>query len=286
MINYRIPDMVKQYTDYEMIQLHTELPDFPEIRTKLLYLFLKQQQSQASSSELYSMVTSLVQMGLDTHDMVTDMKGKEEMGAIRSRQLKVLAGDYFSSNFFYLLSKAGEIGVIKQLSTAICEVNHMKMTLYASMKKSKLTEQEYIQQSVAIRLHLFLSFFSHKDDSNNQIWSELLESFTYCEVIMHELARCNAESLLERSWCYWYILQHGAKEDIKYISGKHEEASKLEMIMEKYAPEARLIVMLEEQWKYTQALIEQIDSVLLRAELLRLAVPIESIFSPLIVEVQ
>ena len=55
--------------------------------------------------------------------LVTASNDVKEKKAARSRQLKVLAGDYFSSRFYHLLAQAGQIEMIKQLSNAICEVN-------------------------------------------------------------------------------------------------------------------------------------------------------------------
>ena len=126
MNSYRIPEIAKQYTEYDMIQTHTDLPDFPEFRTRLLFAFLNGNNKLSSSSELFTLATSLVQLGLDTHDLVTVSNDVKEKKAARSRQLKVLAGDYFSSRFYQSLAQAGQIEMIKQLSNAICEVNRLK----------------------------------------------------------------------------------------------------------------------------------------------------------------
>ena len=65
------------------------------------------------TSELFTLATSLVQLGLDTHDLVTASNDVKEKKAARSRQLKVLAGDYFSARFYHLLAQAGQIDMIK-----------------------------------------------------------------------------------------------------------------------------------------------------------------------------
>ena len=53
-----------------MIQAHTELPEFPDTRTRLLFTFLSNQRTPLLHSELYALVVSLVQLGMDTHDMI------------------------------------------------------------------------------------------------------------------------------------------------------------------------------------------------------------------------
>src|SRR5690554_1975753 len=117
-----IAKLALKYMDYEMIKMHTSLPDYPEVRTRLLYAFLQQNPKQAEHSEVCALATSLAQLGLDTHDMVTSTPTEELVGQARSRQLKVLAGDYYNSRFYHLLSHIGRIDIIRLLSGAISEV--------------------------------------------------------------------------------------------------------------------------------------------------------------------
>lgn len=274
MDNYRIPDMVRQYTDYEMIRQHTELPEFPDVRTKLLYAFLLRSSRHTHTSELGAVVTSLVQMGLDTHDLVANWSGEENIETTRSRQLKVLAGDYFSSNFYYLLSRAGEIGMVKQLATAICELNRMKVNLYTLIKKAKLTADEYIRQVVDIRMHLFLSFRDYFQEQYQLLWPKLLHGFTYCEVIVDEIVRSKTWPQFRGGWAFWHILQHGTREEARVLGTEHPEPADLETLMQKYDLSAQLCAMLERRWEQLSALIERIDSPLLREELIGLGEPL------------
>ncbi|MDT2191702.1 heptaprenyl diphosphate synthase component 1 [Paenibacillus larvae] len=80
MNSYRIPEIAKKYTEYDMIQKHTNLPEFPEFRTRLLYAFLNGDSNLTSSGELFTLVTSLVQIGLDTHDLVSVTNEKKKKG--------------------------------------------------------------------------------------------------------------------------------------------------------------------------------------------------------------
>lgn len=48
---YRIPQLAKPYTDYDMIQRHTELPPFSDGRGHLLYIFLGRGRGQTSSRQ-------------------------------------------------------------------------------------------------------------------------------------------------------------------------------------------------------------------------------------------
>src|SRR5690606_13732101 len=121
MRTYRIPEIAKKYVEYDMIKTHTELPAFPDSRARLLFTLLSAERTPAERSELYALVVWLVQLGLDTHDMVESSEGKRPETEMRATQLKVLAGTYFSSRFYELLSQAGQIDMIKKISGAICE---------------------------------------------------------------------------------------------------------------------------------------------------------------------
>jgi heptaprenyl diphosphate synthase len=266
-MNYRIPEMVKKYTEYDMIRQHTELPEFPDFRTRLLFAFLNKHDRLKSSSELYALVTSLVQLALDTHDMVAITSDAKEKKAARSRQLKVLAGDYFSSRFYHLLSQAGQIELIRVLSGAICEVNRLKMNLYMMMKQLKVTAEEYIQHSVAIRSRLFLSFASMMEEMYHKVWPDVLDSFTRCELLFEELFRAESMEHFHGSWGYWHIMQNGTKEERKTLQAEDADAGKLRMLVLKHNVSAHLLKLLEGAMAQLEAKVSQIGSDKLTDEL-------------------
>jgi heptaprenyl diphosphate synthase len=255
-----------------MILNHTELPDFPEFRTRLLYAFLNRSRLFANFSELYSLTASLVQLGLDTHDLVPDVTERKEKSAARSRQLKVLAGDYFSSRFYHLLSQAGQIEMIQQLSAAICEVNRLKMNLYLLMKQAKLTADEYINQTVRIKMQLYLAFADLLEEVGSSCWAEILHGFTCCEVYVQEIFRCETLHNFRQGWGFWQLRQCASQEEHDQL-GSEAEAGKLRLILLKYNITAHLYQSLEEQWKNVTALIHRLGSDKLAKELLAIGEP-------------
>lgn len=189
MKSYRIPQLASGYIEYDMIKQYTELPAFPNARVHLLYIFLnKGSRISFDQTELYALVTSLIQIGLDTHETIDTEQGNQAENLMRSRQLKVLAGDYYSSIFYQLLSDVGQIEVITSLSKAICDLNMMKMNHYISMQNSLLSSEQYLVQKVQLNMQLFLSFSPLLQDSVRGLWSFLLHEISLCETIMQELS--------------------------------------------------------------------------------------------------
>jgi heptaprenyl diphosphate synthase len=285
MNSYRIPEIAKQYTDYDMIQTYTDLPGFPEFRTRLLFAFLNGSSKVKDTGELFALVTSLVQMALDTHDLVSISNHEKEKKAARSRQLQVLAGDYFSARFYHLLAQAGQIELVKQLSSAICEVNRLKMNLYLMMKQLKLTAEDYIQQSVDIKAQLFLSFTEWMEDVYDKVWPELLHAFTQCEVLFEELFRVESTDEFRNSWGYWYIWDNGSKEERKQLQMDEPDPAKIKTLLHKYNISSQLYQMLEIHVELLCTKIQQLHSDKLISELFHIGQPFLTYLSkPKVVE--
>jgi heptaprenyl diphosphate synthase len=276
MDTYRIPEMARPYIEYDMIGKHTDLPGFPEIRARLLHAFLGKHSALSGHRDLYTLVTSLVQLGLDTHDTVSITNDDKEMSASRSRQLKVLAGDYFSSRFYNLLSQAGQIELIRILSGAICEVNRLKMNLYVLMKQFKLSADEYIRQSVEVKSRLFLSFDGILEERIYPIWSELLELFTRCEVLLQEIIRSESSQQYRESWGFWHVFQWGTKEEKKLLQHEEPDPVKLRSLWLKYKVTAQLYQMLETCMNELQAKLQALDSEKWGGELASIGEPFRS----------
>jgi heptaprenyl diphosphate synthase len=265
MNSFRVAEMTKPYTEYDMIQKHTSLPELAEYRVRLLLAFLNKANQDQEQNEIISVATSLVQLGLDTHDLVPVSNLQKEEKDARSRQLKVLAGDYFSSRFYHILAQAGQIEMIKQLSDAICEVNRSKMNLYLRMKQLKMTAKEFLEQSVLIKMQLFLSFEPLMDGERLQIWSDILKMFTLGEVLAVEIERSRSHNDFNSSWSYWHILQLATKDEKKQLQAG--ESDMLRQLIIKYNSLASLHAMLDQNMKQLSSRIQQIESESLKQEI-------------------
>ncbi|WP_166239360.1 heptaprenyl diphosphate synthase component 1 [Paenibacillus turpanensis] len=270
---YQVSEIAKKYTEYDMIQKNTDLPEFPEFRTRLLYSFLQAGRPNENSGEVNSLAVSLVQLGLDTHELVDTEEQVSSKKAFLARQMRVLAGDYFSSRFYHLLSKAGHVDVVQQVSQAICEVNRLKMNLYAKMNQSKLTADEYIEHHVDIRSGLFLSLAQKMVEPYRSLWPDILCGFTRCEVLLKELTCSESAESFRGSWAYWHLLGHAQKDEQKAIAAEDLDVQKVKGLLLKYNIRTQLLSMLREQWDAVQIAIGRVDSEVLHKELFAIGEP-------------
>jgi len=252
-----IAKLAVKYMDYEMIKAHTLLPVYPEIRTRLLFAFLQRNPKQAEHSEICALATSLAQLGLDTHDMVTSTPNQELIGQARSRQLKVLAGDYFNSRFYHLLSHIGRIDIIQLVSTAISEVNRIKMNFYERFRAMKLTAEEYLEQSVLMRTPLFLAFSQYIPEQYRKNWPELLNVLTRCEVLQNELERSDSYEAFRDSWAFCYMQDVVSPVDRERLI--HVDKSGVISLMTKFNVHGILMDMLQTYIQQAIRMLENLD---------------------------
>ncbi len=265
---YRIPQLAKPYTDYDMIQRHTELPPFPDGRGHLLYIFLSYgSPAGIKSGELYTLVTGLVQLGLDTHECIDQVQNEPGGDPMRSRQLKVLAGDYFSSWFYHLLAKREQIEMVGILSTAIADLNVMKAHLYSKMKGMFLSAEQYLRHTVQLNMRLFLSFTPMIEESLAELWEKLLSEFSQYETVLLELRRGGDPVNAMEGYCYWKVLESATEDERRLLQEQeldHKDWKKLKM---KYKCDSLLTDKLHGSIRSIQGLLQGVKEENLFAEL-------------------
>lgn len=213
-------------------------------------------------------MTSLIQLGLDTHDMVEPTDPDTSQKHNRPIQLRVLAGDYYSSRFYQLLAQAGEVDWVKKLSGAICEVNRLKMNFYMMVQHLKLSAEDYLRHMVQIRSTLFLPFSQLIDGVQKTLWPDVLKQFTSCELIVEELDRLKRPSHFRQSWAYWYLLQ--VCTDAEQDAIKRMELEKVKKLIHEHQIPSKLCDMLDKHIRHLGELMVHIESDKLSTELNRL----------------
>ncbi|NSL52299.1 heptaprenyl diphosphate synthase component 1 [Calidifontibacillus erzurumensis] len=107
-----------------------DVPIIDEQKLFLLYSILKETELPAEKIKSIMVATMLVQIALDTHELVGLRRIDDHHPFMKKRQLTVLAGDYYSGLYYYLLSQVEDLQMIRVLSTAIKEINEHKISIY------------------------------------------------------------------------------------------------------------------------------------------------------------
>lgn len=102
-------------------------PIIDEEKLSILISIMNRTALSPEQKDKYIVTTMLVQLALDTHDFVSN---KHTADSQINKQLTVLAGDYYSGLYYFLLSEIDEYTMIRTLATAIKEINEYKMTLF------------------------------------------------------------------------------------------------------------------------------------------------------------
>ncbi|MBE4910290.1 heptaprenyl diphosphate synthase component 1 [Bacillus luteolus] len=130
-----LKELIQTRISYPFINKYIETPIIDEDRLILLYLIFDDLQLPSREVERYTITSMLVQMALDTHETVSNSVPQEKSDRLTSRQLTVLAGDYYSSLYYYLLADIDDINFIRILAEAIKDINENKIIFYQSDAK-------------------------------------------------------------------------------------------------------------------------------------------------------
>ncbi|WP_258000283.1 heptaprenyl diphosphate synthase component 1 [Bacillus sp. Marseille-P3661] len=147
---------IDQRIKHPYLMKFINVPIIDEQKLFLLYIILKQSNMSRSQIRDYILPTMLIQIALDTHEFVNNDGLDEDNPNTKSQQLTVLAGDYFSGLYYYLLATIDDIPMIKLLSNAVKVINEEKISVYqkdanelAELMDSVATVNSLLIQKVA-----------------------------------------------------------------------------------------------------------------------------------------
>ncbi|MFD2209050.1 heptaprenyl diphosphate synthase component 1 [Virgibacillus halophilus] len=190
----------------------------PRINTEKLYVLYSIMQNvplPEMKKKRIIVTASLVQLALDTHDLVPeDHKAEADQDRIYT-QLSVLAGDYYSGLYYQLLAEIGEIGLISVLSTAIRKINEAKMKLHYndfSSEKELITILKEINGTLYVHLSdyigperiagflkewLFFLFLSEEQKQYLPLFEKIAENNKHLHLDTKAIRRKSFEEVVE-----------------------------------------------------------------------------------------
>lgn len=127
----KLKALIKEKMNHSYIAKYVQTPELKEEKLFILNAILNNTDLPEDKKKNYIVSIMLVQMALDTHELVPKSNGADQTNIDKkSRQLSVLAGDYYSGLYYLILSEVEEVEMIQTLALAIKEINEYKMQLY------------------------------------------------------------------------------------------------------------------------------------------------------------
>jgi heptaprenyl diphosphate synthase len=173
-------ELVGQKIMHPYLLKFIQSPYIDEDKLLILISILNQIEMSSKQVENYALTTMLIQIALDTHDHVSNDSEDEKNGGPKTKQLTVLAGDYYSGLYYKLLADTDDIQMIKALSMGIKEVNEHKIFVFQKEFdgiEKLMSSIKMIESSLLIK---FIEYFQV------DVWKEVVINFLLVKRLINE----------------------------------------------------------------------------------------------------
>ncbi|WAA10557.1 heptaprenyl diphosphate synthase component 1 [Fervidibacillus albus] len=181
---YKVKEEIEKAMSHPFLLENIDSPNIDEQRLRLVLSILNAQNLRKGELTKYATAVMLVQIALDTHDLVH----KDDGLSRQKRQLTVLAGDFYSGLYYRILSFIPNIQLIKNLADGIKIVNEKKLQLY---NKELKTLQDYMEGMKTIETVIYqkLAVFFQDEfwESAAKDWLHFQQLKTNREKYLHHI---------------------------------------------------------------------------------------------------
>ncbi|MFV8828379.1 heptaprenyl diphosphate synthase component 1 [Alkalihalobacterium sp. APHAB7] len=165
-------------TEHTFLQKYIQKPEIDEDKLRFIYTMLSEQVPENDIKD-FALASTLVDAALNTHEKVSLNKINSDY-VKKNRQLTVLAGDYFSSLYYYLLANAGQMSMIRLFSISIQEINEHKMNIY---QNENLTFEAVHRDICSIESAILQNIAEHFQLAN---WKRVISEFFFLKRLIFE----------------------------------------------------------------------------------------------------
>lgn len=132
----QLKQTIEKKAQHPYLLKYIQHPIVDDSKLTLLWGLFKDLNVLSEERDQYIKSTMLVQIALDTHEIVSNSNEETDMpDVLKNRQLQVLAGDYYSGLYYQGLAGIGNVEMIRLLSSAIKRINDNKINLYQQVIK-------------------------------------------------------------------------------------------------------------------------------------------------------
>lgn len=172
---------VKRRSFHPYAVARIRLPRFKLFQLHFLFLFFEQIGLKPALRNHYCISQMLIQLGLDSHDMV-DNQRLTEGEKVKERQLTILMGDYFSGHYYRYLAEFNQVALICRWAEVVKKINETKLRLYA--EKESLSPEERLELKQKIYRSVAESVLRWFEA--DQAWFKILNHYVALQVYADE----------------------------------------------------------------------------------------------------
>ena len=172
---HEIMELVKrkitEKTSHTYLQKHISNPAIDDNKLLLTISLLLQTKLNKAEIITYATTITLVQIALDTHELVTN--DRMQSGNETSRQLTVLAGDLYSGQYYKILADVEDLKMLRYLAEGIKDVNENKIYFYHHNANNIDQVINSVKNIEASLLKKLIHYFDLKE------WNSFVEEFLF-----------------------------------------------------------------------------------------------------------
>jgi heptaprenyl diphosphate synthase len=174
----QLKETIERYVLHPYLRKYIISPSIDEDKLHMLISIVERLDLSPVEKDTYVIAIMLMYIALDTHDYVSNTL--EDENSMKTRQLTILAGDYYSGLYYKFLAKVCNTGMIKKLSEGVKTINEHKVTIY-SKKQSHVNE--VINSVKYIEFSLIGELTDYFEVTN---WNEAISNFLLLKRLLKE----------------------------------------------------------------------------------------------------
>ena len=173
-----LKELIQQRAFHPYLAQNIQSASIDEDKLLILISIFDQLNLPDSETNTYITATTLIQLALDTHDHVQSNSVEADL---KSQQLTVLAGDFYSGLYYKYLSGINDIALILELSRGVKEINEHKIMVYEQVQTNDISQVlSSLKKIEGALLEKIINFFQ-KD-----LWTDFALNFLLVKRLLQE----------------------------------------------------------------------------------------------------
>jgi len=204
-----LENIIKSKIKHSYVEKYIQKPFIDSDKICILNYLYNHLQMPIKRKQQYITTIMLVQIALDTHELIPSNNHHVRTMSETEKQLSVLAGDYYSGLYYLLLSEIEDLKMIHVLAEAIENINEQKMKLFCGNPET--VEDLFLTiQNIESLLFTEVATFINADETIIPMIIELLminrlykekdqiiqQQFSYIDNFMKNMATDNSYSVI------------------------------------------------------------------------------------------